>query len=713
MDTQVGAGDDGAYGARVSELEGALDDARARAELERDALNTMTHELRTPMNGVLGMTQLLLETSLDAEQRSMVQVIRHSTQALLTLVNDSLDYARMDAGRMQLETLDFDLRVTMGEIAALLAPLASEKRIGLECRVHHEVPSRLHGDPGRLRQVMLNLAGNAIKFTDEGSVTLRVERVEESDTQVRLRFTVTDTGIGVTDAQRERLFQAFEQGDPSIARRFGGTGLGLAVSRRLVTLMGGQIELDSEPGRGSTFGFTIALALQSARTDATPAEVALTGVRVLVADPSRAMRGLIAERMGGWGCIVAEAEGRDEALEMLRAGVQSGTPYALAVIDRFIDGGADALGTAIRDDQALTATRTVLMTSVGRRGEAREALDQGFSAYLTKPIEWETLADALAEVLRTPAAEHGARVLVTRHTVAEARRSRVRILLAEDNVVNQLVTRWALQRLGCTIEVASTGREALDAHVREPFDLIITDLQMPDMDGIALTQALRAHEREQGLPRAAVLALTGSTAEEQSEACRAAGMDAFLAKPVDLVKLGEMVTTLTEAGRRADPAGDAMAGTPVVDAAAPDVTNPSSPVFTLVPPAAQASDPGAALDATGALDLDQLDEMSMGIARLRTTLLDTFLAEVHPRLDRLREAATAADPARAEFEAHGLKTMSGTVGATSCQTLFEDIEHRAREGESTSLAALIRRAFLEVVRAERAIGALDREARAA
>jgi CheY-like chemotaxis protein/nitrogen-specific signal transduction histidine kinase/HPt (histidine-containing phosphotransfer) domain-containing protein len=694
-------------GARIAALERERDDALARVQLEREVLNTMTHELRTPMNGVFGMTQLLLESALDREQRGMVEVIHRSSQALIALINDSLDFARLDSGKVEIEVIDFDLRVAVSEIAALLAPLANDKGLAMEFRVHHEVPSRLRGDPGRIRQVLLNLAGNAIKFTSAGSVVIRVDRLAEDDSGVRLRFAVFDTGIGITAEQRTRLFQAFEQADATIARRFGGTGLGLAVSRRLVMMMGGEIGLDSEPGSGSTFWFTLPLATQPEADATTAPPMALEGVRVLLADASRAMRGLVAERLGQWGCEVGEAESLGEALDELRRGACSDRPYRIALIDRFLEGGGDQLGAAIRADRSLDNTHMVLMTSVGRRGEAAEARARGFAAYLTKPLEWDHLAEALAEVLRQPTGG-GSRVFVTRHSLAEARRSRVRILIVEDNAVNQLVTKWALQRLGATVEIAGSGAEGLEACANQDYAIVISDLQMPDMDGYAFARALRAREAERGRPRTPVVALSGSTAADEQQLCFEAGMDAFLHKPVDLAKLSECVQQLTDTERGA--AGEHPERQADGAPAAQDGDGASADRLEL-----ERDEPrGAAAQAVAMpLDLARLEEMSMGIPRLRDALLDTFLNEVHPRLERLRHAFGAAEAARVEFEAHGLMGMSGTIGAMACFEVFSQLEQAARERSLVSLAPVLSQAYVEVERAERYITHLDREQLAA
>ncbi|HET7226944.1 MAG TPA: response regulator [Candidatus Eisenbacteria bacterium] len=700
-------------GQRIAELECELEEARARARHERDLLFTMSHELRTPLNGVMGMAHLLLESELDREQRSMVEVIRQSCRALVLLVNDTLDFARIESGHVTLEHIDFDLRVTVSEIAALLAPLAHDKHLDLDCRVQHEVPARLTGDPGRIRQVLLNLIGNAIKFTNQGRVVIGVERSAEDDTHVTVRFVVTDTGIGMDDAQRQRVFEDFEQGDASIARRFGGTGLGLSVSRKIVELMGGTIGVDSTPGKGSTFWFALPIEKQTEAPAPPPGGEALAQVKVLVADPSRASRAALNERLTAWGCAVVEAETGTEALDRLREAASHGAPCRIALLDRYVEGGGDALGAAIRDEASLAAARTVLMASDGQRGDGAEARARGFAAYLTKPLDWETLAEALAEVLRQPDAPAKPPELVTRHTVAEARRSRVKILLVEDNVVNQLVTGWTLQRLGYTVQTANGGANAIEQCQKETFALIVTDIQMPDMDGYAFTRALHATQHARGITLTPVLALTGSAEFDERERCLKAGMTDCMEKPVDLARLCERVQQLT-----ADPTpGEAPA---TESAPAPAAT--AAPAATLVPAPASAPTPGAApagpapvanaSTAAGGdgppLDSARLAEMSMGVPSMRDKLLDTFLNEVHPRMEALRVAMFGADMEACEFEAHGLKGMCATVGALRCAELFDAIERGAKEGTVSALAPLYERAAEMVEQAERYINGTDR-----
>jgi PAS domain S-box-containing protein len=703
---------------REEELERSLAEARESVRAKGDFLAMMSHEIRTPMNGVIGMTNLLLQHELASESRQLVELIRESSQTLLVLINDTLDYSRLEAGRMPVEHLDFDLRVAIDQVSAVLYPMAGERRVRLESRVSALVPSRLKGDPGRIRQVLLNLGSNAIKFVDQGEVQLRVEREAEDDSHVTLTFQVTDSGPGIEPEALARLFEPYAQSDPSIARRFGGSGLGLAISRRLIEAMGGTIGVHSKPGEGSTFWFRLRLEKQAVAAGTAPdqpVEVALRGVRVLVADGSAGDRDPLADVLAAWGCAVDCAENGPDALRKVRDAAAKGEPYAVAVLDRHLHGlDGEELGQAIRADHSLDVTRLVMVTNVGRPGDGSRVKDAGFSGYLMKPLEPLQLYEALGAVLQPSLAERPReeRPLVTRHSIAEARRGKLKLLLVDDDPVNQLVTTSALHRVGYNVEVANSGRRAIERTESERWDLILMDLQMPDLDGCRATTAIRARER--GAQRTPIIGITASADyKPDRERCLAAGMDTVLGKPINLEQLTSTVEKFTSRdGRAPEPEKPAHAPARLTvvsshfDAPTATVASVPAPSFKLSRPATGSSpaelEPPVLPDGP-ALDLEQLESASMGLQPLRASLLQTFLHDVPARLDRLERAFEAGDSRRVEFEAHGLKGMCATIGANGCVTLFAEIEDRAREDQVAPARALLQPARDEVARTEQFI----------
>ena len=705
---------------RVGQLEHSLAEARDLARVKGDFLATMSHEIRTPMNGVIGVTNLLLQGELPAEARQLVELIRQSTQTLLALINDTLDYSRLEAGRMPVEKMDFDLRVTIEQIAGVLHAIAGTKSLSFDARVNALVPSRLVGDPGRLRQVLLNLGSNAVKFTEQGSVNLRVEREAEDDDQVTLYFQVSDTGIGIEPQAQAALFEPYEQADATISRRFGGSGLGLAISKRLVEAMGGEMGVDSTPGEGSTFWFRMKLEKQAVLlgSPAVPSnEVALRGVRMLVADGTTGDREPLAEVLQAWGCDVSRAENGPEALRMVCAAAASGTPYAVAVLDRhleLLDG--EELGQAVRADEALDATRLVMVTSLGRPGDGGRVKAAGFAAYLMKPLDPAQLYEALVEVLQPGIADgtKNERPLITRHSLAEARRGKLRLLLVDDDPVNQLVATSALHRVGYNIEGANSGRRAIELTENERWDLILMDMQMPDLDGCRTTAAIRARER--GAWRTPIIGLTANADHKPDrDRCLAAGMDLVLGKPINLELLTSTVEKYTSRDGRAVEA-DAEAATPprltVVSSHydAPPLVPPTAarPVAKLVRELAEAGVHDVLEVPDGpAIDLEQLDTACMGLPALRASLLHTFLGDVSIRLERLTQAFDAGDARRVEFESHGLKGMCATIGAGGCTMLFGEIEEKAREERVAEARPYLQPAIDEVHRTEEFIRRFD------